>query len=332
MKRKTALAIIAMMLAAVSLTACGKEAVDVETGAEVSSDDSESTDGDDLGDYHVFSTDIDEDEEMGIVRFTELIVEGDEATVRLSTECNEKSYVEEYLGAISYDEDTNVYEVAAIDYAGDSYYFFFSVEGDKIVNFKTSYSEALDESADFSDIVGTYEADTECGHISFEVAPYGIVGDTIMIDGNEVEGSLIIYGPNDDYDLMFTDLDEDYHDWYIYISGSTFTYANYYEVTEQERLDELSGYEGEYGYSGPLGSIVITVADGWASTTLEVLGREHEFTDGYISLEEGQMSSVSFEGEVDGQHVIVNLFLNEDLTYAADVSYMDNYYEEEDEY
>lgn len=343
MKKKSLLLfLMTLTISSFALTACGEEQLTRTSRHAIDEDESEDEDEDEADDEE---DDEDENESTGraasagsakifvgdIISFEadpefdsvaydqhyELHVNEDGTAAFLEIMENEGgTFTYTYEGKYTFDSDKSEYIIETIDSCGAPTSLIVSVDGSSVVDYDYEYSSENDY--DFSGLIGSYTADTECGEVSFTVDEDGLVDDVVLVDGVEVEGSLILYGEHQNYDLMFTDPADEYHDWYIYPNGNSFDYEDYNDAYDRERQEKYIEYAGDYEYSGALGDITITVSAEGASTSLNVNGAKMELEGGVIDFYDNEISSVSFF--VD-EGMSVNIYLYSDGTYSVDMYY-----------
>lgn len=170
-----------------------------------------------------------------------------------------------YLGEYLQDDNAIVFRYTPADDSSSPESYLFELSGNDVKNVSYTYSDAS-----LQKLAGTYTCPkSEYGPILLEISKIG--QPTITLNsGKSYQGSILLVDGK--YDLMVNDDGDGITiDWFIYFSGSTFTYEPYFAV-------DYSLYQGDYTAVGVLGDLDFAVdSNGSVSAYVTIDGRSLYF-------------------------------------------------------
>jgi len=200
-----------------------------------------------------------------------------------------------YQGTLSQNNDGIAFVYDDLTDSTDPETYLFETDGDKVTAVTSSY-----DASTLGSLAGTYVCPkTDYGPVKLVINSIG--QPRITLDsGVTYSGSIILF--NDKYDLLVNNEDDGISiDWYVFFSGTTFTYEKYDN-------DDYTAFEGRYTAFGELGDIEFDVDDkGNASSIIEIDGQLIHMT-GYIYI---------YESSITG------MYLSSDEGYSLDVQIVD---------
>lgn len=184
-------------------------------------------------------------------------------------------------------------------YGNDGDVFKIYLNNEKITEVEYLYNEE-----DTAELIGTFEGYSEVyGNMLLEASDNNKATISCQ-EGVVLDGT--IYNNDGNWEFICSDGD-DFIDWYLYVSGSKFTYETYREAT-------FGKYAGEYPMFGDLGDVTMSVSrEGYASIDIIVYGEwmhfegsiyydemEEKITGVYLSSDDGHYLDLQLERLYDG--------------------------------